>query len=242
MTMSKLETTNDVEFLKTYNIHDYDVPLTTVDMAIFSIVEQRLHVLVVTREEPPQLGRWALPGGFIDLKKDVSLDAAAHRKLFEKTAIASPYLEQVQTVGDATRDPRGWSVTALYFALIDHATPLATNAQWLPVDEASNLDWAFDHQMLLRLAVERLRSKTLYTALPIGLMPELFTLTELQQVFEVILGHGLEKKSFRRRVLDAGVVQPTELSKKSGKRSAQLYRAAALSLDFVFPRALDVLL
>jgi ADP-ribose pyrophosphatase YjhB (NUDIX family) len=240
---------SEADFLSQYNIHDYDVPLTSVDMAIFAVIEQKLHVLLIQRNEYPSQGKWALPGGFIDLKHDQTISDTAHRKLFEKTGIRSPHLEQVQTIGQAKRDPRGWSVTVLYFALIDylaiHANKhkqLTELTQWVPLEEAHAITLAFDHHQLLSLAVERLRSKTRYTALPVSLMPELFTLTELQTIFEVILGHALDKKAFRRRVLDSGILQATELSKRSGKRDAQLYRVLNVPDDFEFPRALGVVI
>ncbi|TDR32709.1 NUDIX hydrolase [Hydromonas duriensis] len=236
---------SEAEFLSQYNIHDYDIPLACVDMVIFAIIQHKLHVLLTRRNEHPSFGQWALPGGFIDVNQDKTLDDTAHRKLFEKTGIRSPYLEQVQTVGDVHRDPRGWSLTVLYFALIDYSDIMINQAngakaevQWLDIGEATQLQLAFDHSQLLLKAIARLKSKTRYTALPIGLMPELFTLTELQSIFEVILGHELDKKSFRRRVLDAGVLQPTECYKRSGKRDAQLYRVGDMAENFEFPRAL----
>ena len=99
------------QFLKTYNIHDYDIPLVSVDIAIFSVIDDKLNVLIVKRAQHPRKGKWALPGGFIDLSADKTIDDAAHRKLAEKTGVTNAHLEQVVSVGDSTRDPRGWSVT-----------------------------------------------------------------------------------------------------------------------------------
>ena len=107
------------EFLKKYDIHEFDVPLCTVDMTVFSLIDNELNVLLTYRDEHPCKNRWALPGGFIDLYKDKSPEAAAHRKLKEKTGLSSAYLEQVETIGSQKRDPRGWSLTVLYFALVD---------------------------------------------------------------------------------------------------------------------------
>ena len=243
--MKKTKDLTEKQFLSQYNNHDFEVPLTTVDMAIFALIDQKLHVLLVQRNDHPFKGEWALPGGFIDLKKDKTINDTAHRKLLEKTGIHSPYMEQVQTIGQAKRDPRAWSVTILYFALIDYFTitskgivPSTEQAQWLSLEQAQNLSLAFDHQQLLNLATNRLRSKTRYTALPISLMPEYFTLTELQNSFEIILGHELDKKAFRRRVLDAGIIKPTDMNKRSGKRDAQLFCINQIPLDFEFPRAI----
>lgn len=237
--------TSEKDFLSNYNKKDYESPLLTVDMAIFSVDAGQLQVLLIKRSNYPQKDKWALPGGFVNLSHDPDLMASAHRKLVEKTGIQSPYLEQVASIGNATRDPRGWSVTVLYFALIDfkefqkNATEQTEYSEWISISEAKTLDLAFDHLQLLNLAVERLTNKTRYTALPVSLMPKLFTLTELQQIYEIILGQRLEKKSFRRRMLEAGAVEETDQSKIAGKRPAQLYKYALENYDFHFPRILD---
>ena len=236
---------SEQEFLSNYNKKDYESPLLTVDMAIFSVDASQLQVLLIKRSNFPQKDKWALPGGFVDLSKDQDLMTTAHRKLVEKTGLQSPHLEQVATVGNATRDPRGWAVTALYFALIDFkafqqiATEQNEYSEWISIAEAKKLDLAFDHLQLLDMAVDRLSSKARYTALPVSLMPQLFTLTELQQIYEIILGQSLEKKSFRRRMIEAGAVEETNQTKIAGKRPAQLYKFALQSYDFHFPRILE---
>ncbi len=106
--------------------------------------------------------------------------------------------------------------------------------------KSKDLALAFDHNELLNLALERLTNKTRYTALPASLMPELFTLTELQTIYEIILGQSLDKKAFRRRMIEAGAVEETNHSKIVGKRPAQLYRYAFDSFDFIFPRSLEL--
>ena len=243
---SHTEAQAEAEFLANYRVRDYDAPLFSVDMAIFSVFAGQLQVLLIKRPNFPQRGQWALPGGFVALSQDQTLMDTAHRKLFEKTGIASPYLEQVETIGNNTRDPRGWSVTVLYFALIDyHAfvqqeANLLDHSQWRPVQQVQDLPMAFDHSLLLARAQERLINKTRYTALPASLMPASFTLTELQQIFELILGQSLDKKAFRRRMLDAGAVIETGASKTVGKRPAQLYRYALPTYEFTFPRMLEL--
>ena len=237
--------TSEQEFLSHYNKKEFESPLLTVDMAIFSVHADALHVLVIKRSNYPEKDRWALPGGFVDLAKDVDLMASAHRKLVEKTGVQSPYLEQVATIGNATRDPRGWAVTTLYFALIDFNQYERVNSaqqeesQWINLAEAQHLDLAFDHRQLLNMAIDRLSSKARYTALPVSLMPKRFTLTELQRIYEIILGQRLEKKSFRRRMIEAGAVKETNESKIAGKRPAQLYESALDHFDFHFPRILE---
>ena len=237
---------SEKEFLANYRVRDFDAPLMTVDMAIFAIMENRLQVLLIKRADYPQKGEWALPGGFINLATDPTLLATAHRKLFEKTGISSPYLEQVSTVGNATRDPRGWSVTALYFALINfdafhqQESQRFEHCELVEICKAKSMHLAFDHQLLLDAALVRLINKTRYTALPVSLLPEQFTLTELQHIYEIILDQSLEKKAFRRRMIEAAAVIETGQSKVVGKRPAQLYRFNQDSFNFTFPRSLEL--
>lgn len=230
------------EFLQNYNIHDYAVPLATVDMAIFAIIDAELHLLIIQRPDYPKKGDWALPGGFIDLKTDADIDAAAYRKLVEKTGIELPYLEQVGTSGSANRDPRGWSLTVLYFALIDiskvDASCITENSRWLKISELTGVSLAFDHNQLAEKALQRLKTKASYSALPIELMPAEFTLTELQNVFSIILERELPLKSFRRRLMDAGMVEETGNSKIAGKRPAKLYRSTGKARTEMLPQSI----
>jgi 8-oxo-dGTP diphosphatase len=230
------------EFLKQYNIHDFDVPLCTVDIAIFSLINNELHTLMVLREEHPFKGKWALPGGFIHLGEDDSTESAAHRTLRQKTGMKSAYLEQVKTVSSLKRDPRGWSLTVLYFALVDinQVKRIDTDKKstWIPLSDLKQHDLAFDHIELIRTATNRLHAKATYTALPIELMPTEFTLTELQHVFEMILGRELQAKAFRNRVLSANMVAETGNSKISGKRPAKLFKSTGVNREMFFNRPL----
>jgi ADP-ribose pyrophosphatase YjhB (NUDIX family) len=232
-------------FLANYNPRDYASPLTTVDMAIFSLRGGKLHVLLVQRAEHPCKTLWALPGGFIDLQQDQVLDDAAQRKLLQKTGVGDAYLEQVASFGGKQRDPRGWSLTILYYALIDatgvelRADQSATAVQWFALGEAQQLQLAFDHQQLLAAAHERLKAKVEYTALPVYLMPEEFTLGELQLVFEAILQKPLEKKSFRRRMHEADLLEDTANMRRAGARPAQLYRLKGGDGEHIFARSLQ---
>ncbi len=235
----------EAEFLKSYDQKEYDAPLCSVDMAIFAVEAGELKVLVIKRDEHPFKGRWALPGGFCDLAHDTTIGSTAHRKLFEKTGINSPYLEQVESIGNAARDPRGWSITLLYFALIDFDTvgtdTQSENTQWLSLNAALKRDLAFDHEILLRKAINRLRNKTRYTALPISLMPDAFTLTELQNMFELILDSPLQKKSFRRRIEASGLLVETGEMRPTTRRPAALFeRALNFQDNHIFPGLLDV--
>lgn len=237
--------TTEAEFLAQHNVRDLDIPITLVDTTIFTVINQTLHVLLAKRAQFPAKGKWSLPGGFIDLSQDAVLADTARRKLREKTGIEAPYLEQVGTVGSADRDPRGWSITITYFALLSHDSvtinPGASSeiVQWVPLTEAENMALAFDHNLLLQQCIDRLRNKVRYTALPVNLMPESFTLTELQTVFEIILGQPIAKKAFRRRLLDANILAETGDSRTGSNRPAKLYRALPEASTHFFVRGIE---
>ena len=212
---------------------------------LLSVIDGDMRVLLIRRAQHPALGQWALPGGFIDLQQDRQLADAARRKLQEKTGVCTAYLDQVESFGSADRDPRGWSVTILYYALIDatgielQAHESATEARWAPLYDAQQVDLAFDHQQLLAAAHQRLKTQVEYTALPVHLMPEEFTLSELQKVFEVVLEKPLEKKSFRRRIQDADILQASPNMRRGGARPAQLYSIKDTDGKHYFSRTLQ---
>ena len=201
--------------------YEYPRPALTVDCVVFGYDRGRLWVLLIERALEPFRGRRALPGGFVHL--DETIDAAALRELEEETGVKRVYLEQLYTFGELDRDPRERVVTVAYFALVklsDHAVRAATDASdaaWFPVDELPAL--AFDHATILGLALERLRGKVRYRPIGFELLPKKFTLTELQRLYEAILGRALDKRNFRKKVLAMGLLQeldeelkvPTEL-------------------------------
>lgn len=241
--MANINYRSEKEFLAAYNIHDFEVPLVSVDMAIFTIIDQQLHVLLVKRAEYPSKGKWALPGGFVDLNNDKDLYDTAHRKLKEKTGVNTPYLEQVASFGGPNRDPRGWSITIAYFALISsEAITLESGANteevlWVPVKNIeNNYSLAFDHQQILDSCHERMRNKVTYTSLPTHLLPSTFTLSELQRTFEIVLGKSIDKKSFRRRILDVDILKETGKMKASGTRPAMLYSVSSKARNYYFSR------
>jgi 8-oxo-dGTP diphosphatase len=225
----------------------FERPLTTVDLAIFSASREALQVLLVRRPtgaDEPFPGQWALPGGFVDVLRDQDLQQCAMRKLKEKTGVDAPYLEQVGSWGSATRDPRGWSATHLYLALLQEASiPLAAGgnaaeAAWSAVEGSRVRErLAFDHADLLKAAVLRLRSKVEYTSLPAFLMPQEFTLSELQGVYEVVLGRSLEKKAFRTRVLATDLLEELPRMKEGRSRPAQLFRLKHRRKPIFFTRS-----
>ena len=222
----------------------FERPLASVDVAIFSVLAGELRVLLARRpddDKEPFPGRWALPGGFVDVQRDATLQACALRKLKEKTGVASPYLEQLGSWGDAKRDPRGWSATHAYFALIPAPAQADEQAgsvpsEWVQADEASRRRLAFDHGEILAAALERLRGKVEYTSLPAFLLPEPFTLPELQHAYEVVLGRPLDKSAFRKRMLDAEFLQEAGPVSGASGRSAMGYRIAERARPAIFPR------
>jgi 8-oxo-dGTP diphosphatase len=225
---------------------DFPRPLTTVDIVIFAIRDDALQVLLVQRgqgEGEPFPGVFALPGGFVDVDRDRDLEACALRKLKEKTGVVSPYLEQLGSWGSAARDPRGWSATHAYFALMPAAVtegPPAPDAQWFPLARGKvKPKLAFDHSDILESAVQRLRGKVEYTSLPAYLMPPEFTLPELQRSYEIVLDRPLEKSAFRTRMLSADLIEPIEKMRKGPNRPAQLYRLKPAKEPVYFARTFN---
>jgi len=201
----------------------------TVDIVVFTIRERALHVLLVRRGIPPFEGQFAIPGGFIH--ENESLDEAAFRELSEETGVRDVFLEQLYTFGDPHRDPRGRVVTVAYYALIASAqrvltaTTDASEARWFSMDQLPEL--AFDHKRIIDYALERLRNKLEYTTVGFQLLPEKFTLSELQAVYEAILGRRLDKRNFRRKIALLGILKPLREWQRTGRKPALLYRFAA---------------
>lgn len=202
----------------------------TVDMVLFTVLEGALQVLLVRRGIEPFRGAWAIPGGFV-LEAE-TLDEAALRELAEETGVRDVYLEQLYTFGDPGRDPRGRVVTVAYYALVDRErAPLragsdAADARWWPVG-ALPAELAFDHARVLEYALRRLRGKVEYTTVGFELLPERFTLAELQAVYEAILGRPLDKRNFRRSIEALDELVPLdEWRRGEPSRPARLYSFA----------------
>jgi 8-oxo-dGTP diphosphatase len=207
--------------------YKYPRPSVTVDCAVFGLDDAALKLMLIRRGEEPFAGDWALPGGFVHMDED--LDAAARRELVEETGVDKLYLEQLYTFGAPDRDPRGRVITVAYFALvnlIDHPLTAASDAAeagWYPVSELPPL--AFDHEAITAVALERLRSKVRYAPVGFELLPERFTLTQLQTLYETVLEQRLDKRNFRKKVLSLGLLEPTgEHETGVAHRAAQLYR------------------
>lgn len=201
-------------------------PLVTADIIIFTVMEKDLRVLLIKREIEPFKGKWAIPGGFV--KIDETLEDAAKRELYEETGVKDVYLEQLYTFGDLKRDPRARVITIAYFALVDScdvkikASSDASDVNWFPVKQLPEL--AFDHKEILEYALKRLRWKLEYTTVAFKLLPEKFTLTQLQEVYEIIFNKELDKRNFRKKILNLGLVKETkETQKEVSHRPAKLY-------------------
>ena len=202
-------------------------PALSVDVVIFSVREHDLQVLLIRRGIQPFRGRWAIPGGFVRLNE--ALDDAARRELAEETDLGEVYLEQLYTFGVPRRDPRGRVVTVAYFALVgEDVNPAAgadaDEAAWHSVYELPDL--AFDHTEIVKYAHQRLRYKLEYTSLGFELLPNEFTLSELQAAYEVVLAEKLDKRNFRRRILEADILTETPRYRagEGQGRPARLYR------------------
>ncbi len=238
-------TNKEQAFLDRYDKTAYDTPIVTVDPVLFTWHEDQLKVLLVQRSNYPGKGLWGLPGGFVDLQNDVTLEDTAIRKLREKTGVVPPYLEQLHTFGNATRDKRSWSVTICYTALIAYQScethiATVTDVRWVTLAELETLPLAFDHGMIIQHARERLRQKALYSIVPAYALPEKFTLPELQQLHEALLGKALQRKSFYRRIEQADLLEDTgEKRAESGGRPATLYRMKDEAGAYTFLRNLS---
>lgn len=209
--------------------HTYQYPRAalTVDCVVFGLDEGDLKVLLIERGLEPFKGRWALPGGFV--RVDETLDAAARRELQEEAGLSNVFLEQLYTFGAVERDPRERVVSVGYYALVklsEHEARAATdaaNAKWFPVSRVPKL--AFDHADILGTAVERLKSKVRYQPIGFELLPPKFTLSQLQHLYEAVLGVELDKRNFRKKVLSFGLLVPLKQTQMVGRhRPAQLFR------------------
>jgi 8-oxo-dGTP diphosphatase len=207
--------------------YEYPKPAVTVDCVVFGLDgAQILKVMLIQRKIPPFENQWALPGGFIHL--DESLEKAAMRELQEETGITEIFLEQLYTFGNVDRDPRERVITIAYYALINlmeqqiNATADAKSAQWFSIDQIPIL--AFDHQKILEVALQRLQGKLRYEPIGFELLPNKFTLSQLQKLYETVLGKTLDKRNFRRKILKMDLLIPLEKQSGVAHRAAQLYQ------------------
>ena len=207
--------------------YEYPHPAVTVDIVIFTIRDEQLKLLLIRRACKPYMGKWALPGGFVNINED--LDTAARRELKEETGVSGVYLEQLYTFGAPKRDPRERVITVAYYTLIPSdkiQLQAATDAEavgWFGMDELPKL--AFDHDRILQTAYERLQGKIRYQPIGFELLPQKFTLRQLQQMYEKILDRKLDKRNFRKKILKMGIIQELdEIETDVAHRAARLYK------------------
>lgn len=234
--MNENEMTEE-EFLKQYDLRNYAPVALTVDLAIFTIRNSKLSILLIKRGGHPELGKWALPGGFVNVNE--SLDEAAARELKEETnlSIQDGYLEQLKTYGDPNRDPRGFVSSTAYVALAPNvnrpeAGDDAAEAHFFPVEDVLSDEFtlAFDHAKIIKDGLERVRAKIGYA--PIAhhfLQDDEFTLSELRRVYEIVWDKEIVPSNFRRKIQSVEglitVVGSKRASEFAGGRSSELYKA-----------------
>lgn len=247
----KYQDDNDMteeEFIRQYDPNRYEKPAVTVDMLIFTVNPKKqnaLELLLIERGGHPFRGKWAIPGGFVEMEE--SLEEAAARELREETGLSEIYMEQLYTFGDVGRDPRMRVISVAYMALVPKAKlrPVAgddaARVKWFAVrcDGDGHLqlqaedgtsehclseqDIAFDHGKVIKTALQRLKNKIEYTDLAFELVDEKFTLTQLQMIYEAILGRKLHKPNFRRSIADQ-VEKTEEMETGNSNRPSYLYR------------------
>ena len=205
--------------------YKYPHPAVTMDCVIFGFDGERLQVLLVERGIEPYKGKWAFPGGF--LKMDETAEEGALRELREETGLERAYIQQFHTFSDPHRDPRERVITIAYYALVKiqevHGGDDAASARWFPLSEIPSL--AFDHDYILRMATQRLREEIHFQPVGFELLPEKFTLKELQALYEAILGISFDRRNFAKKMLHLEIL--TELDETiwpTPKREAKLYR------------------
>lgn len=205
-----------------------------VDIVVFTVVERALKVLLSLRPRAPFKDRWALPGGIVGAEE--SADEAAKRELEAKTGVRGVFLEQLYTFSEPERDPRNRVISIAYYALVaadrlaDHGG--TRESRWFDVGidaeqrlqtEGADPSLAFDHERILKTAIDRIRGKLAYAPIGFQLLPERFTLTDIQQIYEAILGHAIDKRNFRAKLLKSGLVREVNAYRTGAHRPARLY-------------------
>lgn len=210
---------------------DFCRPIVTVDIVLMTIFEDRLAVALLEREAEPFKGRLALIGGYVHVGEDADAEAAVKRILKAKAGLEGLFFEQLQTFATEDRDPRGWSVSIAYFALVPHRILTECAGKRLvprPADEPGGLP--FDHRQIVAAARERLRGKGAYSTIAARLLPDVFTMSELQAIYEVMLGEKLDQSAFRRKMNDLDLLQEVVGEKRQtaqARRPTTLYRLKA---------------
>lgn len=207
-------------------------PIATIDVVLFTLINKQLHVLLTKRSNPnePFFGQQAFPGGFVHInengEEDLSIDDTARRVIQEKTGIKTRlHLEQLKTFSGRNRDPRGWSLSQAYCAIVPQTeiSNISANCEWVAAAEIQNIKLAFDHNEIYSYAATRVLNKTNYSLLPAYFLGESFTLTELQKTYEIVLSTTLDKSSFRKKIEGLDAFTLLDDSRGGKQRPAKLY-------------------
>ena len=196
------------------------------DAVIFSVIDGQLMALLIQMRKDPFAGMWAFPGGLLD--NDETAEKAVRRILKQQTGVSRAYLDQLAVFDDPARDPFGRVISLAYYALISaegvqlRTTGKYSGVRWTAVDRLPKL--AYDHWLMADTAVAHLRERLMYSDIVWSLLPDSFTLTELQTVHEAILGEKLDKRNFRKKVLALGLLKPLRRRSTGRHRPARLYR------------------
>ena len=202
----------------------YPRPSVTVDIVIFTLRDRELKVLLVKRDVEPFKDKWAIPGGFVRI--DESLENATKRDLAEETGVKDVYLEQLYTFGYPKRDPRGRVITVSYIALVNseniklEATTDVSDAQWFLVKSLPLL--AFDHKKILEYALKRLRWKFEYTTVAFSLLPEKFTMSQIQNIYEIVFDRKFDKRNFAKKIISLNILKDEEIKRDVSHRPPKL--------------------
>lgn len=200
--------------------------IVSVDCVIFGLNHSSLSLLLARRRFEPEMGRWSLMGGFV--RANESVDAAAKRVLQELTGLSDVYMQQVGTFGNVDRDPGARVISVAYCALInfdehDRVRVTSHDAQWVSLEQIPEL--GFDHTDMVSKALSDIKRRFSIEPIAFSLLPKYFTLTQMQQLYETVLGENLDKRNFRKRVAENPCIEKTELiDKTTSRRGAALYR------------------
>jgi len=210
---------------------DYARPIVTVDVVLLTLQGEQLQVALLPRAGEPFQGRAALIGGYVHTDEDKDAEQAVRRILLAKAGLKGLFFEQLRTFASRDRDPRDWSVSIAYFALVPHDALQAAEARGLalhPADAPPRLP--FDHNAIVASALARLRGKGAYSTIPARLLPDVFTLPELQRVYEIVMGERLDQSAFRRKIADLDLLEEVVGEKRqtaTARRPTTLYRLKA---------------
>ncbi len=222
------------EETKQRDLSKIEKPAVSVTVLIFSVNNGKLEVVLINRVRDPFKSYWSLPGDILPI--NISLEESARTVLHDKTGIDNNYLEQLFTFGEPNRDPRGRVISVAYYALLPFDSvdltiaPNALHAKWTPVNNLPG-NLAFDHKKIIDYGVERLKNKIEYSNVVHGLLPEKFRISELQNIYEVILNKKIDKRNFSKRIISMGLIKPTkDMYKLGSHRPARLYKFSTKEL------------